>query len=78
MRPQDLDFSTYEELFDHIIEVKEAGNVDLAKELFNSLTDKRQLQFIAYLESFEYEAHHYGQTSELLNAINFFNQIKHI
>jgi hypothetical protein len=71
MKPQDLDFETWEELFDYILESKINGQKKQSLELFNALPDRQA--FIDYVsETYHYEAMHNGQQNELADTLKFY------
>lgn len=73
INPIDLRLDTWEELFDHIIENKINGNLTESKKLFNSIPDKKKIDFIDYIsEMYYYESIDYGQQDELINTIKFY------
>lgn len=77
MRPQDLDFETWEELFDYILESKLNGQKKQSKEIYKSLSEQKQVEFIDYVsEMYTYEAMHYSQEKILAQTIKFYSHEK--
>jgi hypothetical protein len=74
MKPQDLEFETWTELFDYILESKINGQKKQSLELFNELPDRETRQaFIDYVsETYHYEAMHNGQQNELADTLKFY------
>jgi hypothetical protein len=74
MKPQDLEFETWTELFDYILESKINGQKKQSLELFNALPDREHRQmFIDYVsEAYHYEAMHNNQQDELLETLKFY------
>lgn len=75
MRPQDLEFETWDELFDYILESKLNGQRKQSKEIFKSMPEQKRVEFIDYVDDmYRYEAMHYSQVKELANTIKFYEQ----
>ena len=74
MKPQDLNFGTWTELFDYILESKINGQKKQSLELFNALPDKEHRQmFIDYVsDMYHYEAMHNDQQEELSETLKFY------
>lgn len=70
MTPQLLELTTWEELFDYIFESKLNGQKKQSKELYQSLTQQRQVEFNDYLiEMFEQE---YMSAEMLAQSMKFY------
>lgn len=75
MKPSDLNFETWDELFDYILESKLNGQRKQSKELFNSMPEQKRAEFIDYVDDmYRYEAMHYNQVRELANTIKFYER----
>jgi len=74
MQPQDLNFETWDELFDYILESKINGQKKQSLELFNALPNREHRQmFIDHVsEAYHYEAMHNGQQNELAETLKFY------
>lgn len=73
MKPSDLNFETWEELFDYILESKLNGQRKQSKEMFKAMPEQKRVEFIDYIdEMYRYEAMHYSQVKELANHIKFY------
>lgn len=73
MRPSDLDFETWDELFDYILESKLNGQRKQSLEMFKGMPEQKRVEFIDYIdEMYRYEAMHYEQVKELANHIKFY------
>jgi hypothetical protein len=73
MRPKDLDFETWEELYDYILESKINGQKKQALEIFNSMRPYKRVAFIDYISDMYYfESMHYDEQKELAQTIKFF------
>ncbi len=70
MTPQLLELTTWPELFDYIFESKLNGQKKQSKELYQSLSEQRQVEFQDYLiEMFEQE---YMSAEMLAQSIKFY------
>ena len=70
MTPQLLELTTWAELFDYILESKLNGQKKQSKELYQSLSEQRQVEFQDYLiEMFEQE---YMSAEMLAQSIKFY------
>lgn len=73
MTPQTLDFETWEELYDYILESKLNGQHKQSKDIYRSLNEHRRAEFIDYLDDmYRYEAMHYDQVKKLATLIKFY------
>jgi hypothetical protein len=73
MQPQDLNFETWDELFDYILESKINGQKKQSLEIFNSIRPYKRVAFIDYIsEAYHYEAMHNGQQNELAETLKFY------
>lgn len=73
MRPSDLNFETWDELFDYILESKLNGQRKQSLEMFKGMPEQKRVEFIDYIdEMYRYDAMHYGQVKELANHIKFY------
>lgn len=73
MQPQDLNFETWDELFDYILESKINGQRKQSLEIFKSMPEQKRVEFIDYIdEMYRYEAMHYSQVKELAKHIKFY------
>jgi hypothetical protein len=71
MTPQLLELTTWPELFDYIFESKLNGQKKQSKELYQSLSEQRQVEFQDYLiEMFEQE---YMSAEMLAQSIKFYS-----
>jgi hypothetical protein len=70
MKPQDLDFKTWEELFDYILESKLNGQRKQSLEIYKSLSEQKQVEFLDYL----IEMHEQGWMAslDLAQTIKFY------
>jgi len=74
MTPQLLELTTWPELFDYIFESKLNGQKKQSKELYQSLSEQRQVEFQDYLiEMFEQE---YMSAEMLAQSIKFYSPKK--
>jgi hypothetical protein len=70
MTPQLLELTTWPELFDYIFESKLNGQKKQSKELYQSLSEQRQVEFQDYLiEMFEQE---FMSAEMLAQSIKFY------
>jgi hypothetical protein len=73
MRPQDLDFETWNELYDYILESKVNGQRKQALEIFKAMILNKRIDFIDYISDMYYfESMHYDEQKELAETIDFF------
>jgi hypothetical protein len=71
MTPQLLELTTWPELFDYIFESKLNGQKKQSKELYQSLSEQRQVEFQDYLiEMFEQE---FMSAEMLSQSIKFYS-----
>jgi len=71
MIPQLLELTTWPELFDYIFESKLNGQKKQSKELYQSLSEQRQVEFQDYLiEMFEQE---FMSAEMLAQSIKFYS-----
>lgn len=70
MKPQDLDFKTWEELFDYILESKLNGQRKQSLGIYKSLSEQKQVEFLDYL----IEMHEQGWMAslDLAQTIKFY------
>jgi hypothetical protein len=73
MKPQDLDFDTWNELYDYILESKINGQKKQALEIFKAMILNKRIDFIDYISDMYYfESMHYDEQKELAETIDFF------
>jgi hypothetical protein len=75
MRPKDLDFETWNELYDYILESKINGQKKQALEIFKAMTQDKRIKFIDYISDMYYfDSMHYDEQKELAQTIEFFEK----
>jgi hypothetical protein len=73
MRPSDLDFETWEELFDYILESKLNGQRKQSLEIFKGMPEQKRVEFADYLyDMYIYDSMHYSQQKLLAQTIKFY------
>ena len=70
MTPQLLELTTWAELFDYILESKLNGQKKQSKELYQSLSEQRQVEFQYYLMEMYY--HDWISAEMLAKSIKFY------
>ena len=73
MKPQDLEFETWNELYDYILESKINGQKKQALEIFKAMILHKRIDFIDYINDMYYfDSMHYDEQKELAETIDFF------
>lgn len=72
MTPQDLNFGTWERLFDYILESKLNGQKKQSKEIYQSLSEQKKVMFKDYL--FEMNDQEFMSAYDLAQTIKFYEQ----
>lgn len=74
MKPQDLDFSSWHELYEYILESKLNGQHKQSKELYKGLSDRRQTEYIDWLrETLFYDDMPDSKLKEYQQIINYYH-----
>lgn len=79
MTPQTLDFETWDELYEYILESKLNGQHKQSRDMYRALNEHRRVEFIDYLDDmYRYEAMHYNQVKQLATLMKFYESTKFI
>lgn len=73
MTPKDLDFETWEQLYEYILESKLNGQHKQSKEIYKSLSNQRQVEFVDWLrEILFYDMMPDEKLKEYQSIINYY------
>ena len=79
MSPSTLDFLTWEELYEYILESKLNGQHKQSKEIYKSLSKQRQVEYIDWLrETLFYDYMPDGKLKEYQQIINYYENTGNI
>ena len=74
MKPSNLDFSSWDELYEYILESKLNGQHKQSKEIYKSLSKQRQVEYIDWLrETLFYDEMPDGKLKEFQKIINYYD-----
>ena len=74
MKPSNLDFLTWDELYEYILESKLNGQHKQSKEIYKSLSKQRQVEYIDWLrETLFYDDMPDGKLKEFQQIINYYD-----
>lgn len=73
MTPKDLDFETWEQLYEYILESKLNGQHKQSKEIYKSLSNQRKVEYIDWLrEILFYDMMPDEKLKEYQSIINYY------
>jgi hypothetical protein len=74
MQPNNLDFLTWEELYEYILESKLNGQHKQSKEIYKSLSTQLQVEYIDWLrDTLFYDEMPDGKLKEYQQIINYYD-----
>lgn len=74
MQLQDLNFKTWDELYEYILESKLNGQHKQSKELYKGLSERRQVEYIDWLrETLFYDEMPNSKLKEYQQIINYYD-----
>lgn len=74
MKPSNLDFLTWDELYEYILESKLNGQHKQSKEIYKSLSKQRQVEYIDWLrETLFYDDMPDSKLKEFQQIINYYD-----
>lgn len=74
MKPSNLDFLTWEELYEYILESKLNGQHKQSKEIYKSMSTQRQVEYIDWLrETLFYDEMPNSKLKEYQQIINYYD-----